>query len=157
MKGIVLKQKEKRGQSLAELAISLPVMLLILMGTVDFGLAVFSYSILRDAAQEGALYGSFNPANKAEIENRARNILPYNEDGAFSSPVQLRDKTIVKVEVKEIGEACQGITGGLSNSVQVNVIYNYRLFMPLIGRIIGTDTIKLTGSANNIILQPPCP
>jgi len=62
----------ERGQSLVELAVSLPVILLLLIGTLDFGMAIFSYAILRDAAQEGAFYGSFNPANKAEIENRAR-------------------------------------------------------------------------------------
>jgi Flp pilus assembly protein TadG len=31
----------KRGQSLVELAVSLPVMVLILLGTVDFGMAIF--------------------------------------------------------------------------------------------------------------------
>jgi len=75
----VIKRKRRatqseRGQSLVELAITLPVLILLLLGTVDFGMAIFSYSMLRDAAQEGAFYGSFNPANTAEIENSARNI-----------------------------------------------------------------------------------
>ena len=71
-----ISHQHEKGQSLVELAISLPVILLILLGTFDFGMALFSYSIIRDAAQEGALYASFNPGNEAEIENRARNILP---------------------------------------------------------------------------------
>ena len=95
----------ERGQSLVELAVSLPVILLLLIGTLDFGMAIFSYAILRDAAQEGAFYGSFNPANKAEIENRARNISPRGEEGVFSSPVNLRNKTLVKVTVKSIGDS----------------------------------------------------
>ncbi|MBK7449889.1 MAG: pilus assembly protein [Anaerolineales bacterium] len=45
------KQKQMRsnekGQSLVELAISLPVILLILLATFDFDMALFSYSILR--------------------------------------------------------------------------------------------------------------
>src|SRR5512143_273507 len=53
--------RHERGQSLVELAISLTVMLLLLSGAVTFGMALFSYVSLRDAAQEGALYGSFNP------------------------------------------------------------------------------------------------
>jgi Flp pilus assembly protein TadG len=152
-----MKSQEK-GQSLIELAISLPVILLILLGTIDFGMALFSYSILRDAAQEGALYGSFNPSNTEEIENRARNILPRSdEEAVFSSPVNLRDTSNVLIEIDVIGDDCQGITRGVANSIQVNVIYQYPILMPFTGNIIGSDTISLTGSATNVILQPPCP
>lgn len=152
-----LNRKEK-GQSLVELAISLPIILLILLGSVDFGMALFSYAILRDAAQEGALYGSFNPTNRAEIENRARNILPRDEEeGIFSSPVELRDTELVLVDIHTTGGACQGITGGAANSIEVRVIYDYPILMPFTGTVIGSDTIRLTGSATNVILQPPCP
>lgn len=147
----------ERGQSLIELAVSLPVMILILLGTIDFGMAIFSYSILRDAAQEGALYGSFNPSNKAEIENRARNISPRGDEEIFSSPVNLRDITLINVDIKALGAFCQGATKGVANSVQVNVSYQYPLLMPFAGDVIGSDTIPLTGTATNIILQPPCP
>lgn len=147
----------ERGQSLVEIAISLPVIILLLLGTVDFGMALFSYSIIRDAAQEGALYGSFNPDNKAEIENRARNISPQGEDEIFSSPVNLTDKELVQVEIKAIGDSCQGTTGGEANSLRVRVRFYYPILMPFIGTIIGSDTIPLTGSATNVILQPPCP
>ena len=149
--------RHERGQSLIELAVSLPVMILILLGTIDFGMAIFSYSILRDAAQEGAFYGSFNPSNKSEIENRARNISPRGDDEVFSSPVNLRDKTQINVDIKALGSSCQGTTRGVANSLQVRVSYNYPLLMPFAGEIIGTNTISLTGVATNIILQPPCP
>lgn len=153
----------EKGQSLVELAISLPVILLILLGTFDFGMALFSYSILRDAAQEGALYGSFNPGNKTQIENRARNILPEerdnNENGGidiFTSPVDLNDEEQVGVEIKVHGKSCQGITKGKANYIEVRVSYNYPILMPFTGEIVGSDTIRLTTSASNVILQPPC-
>jgi Flp pilus assembly protein TadG len=147
----------ERGQSLVELAVSLPVLLLLLIGTLDFGMAIFSYSIIRDAAQEGAFYGSFNPSNRAEIENRARNISPRGENGIFSSPVDLRNNTLVKVNIKAIGDSCQGVTNGAANSLQVTVSYNYPVIMPFAGQLINSDTITLNGRATNIILQPPCP
>ena len=75
----------------------------------------------------------------------------------FSSPVNLRDTTLVKVEVKALGAFCQGTTGGAANSMKVSVSYKYPLLMPFAGQIIGSDTISLTGTATNIILQPPCP
>ena len=143
-------------QSLVELAVALPVIILILLGTIDFGMAIFSYAVLRDSAQEGALYGSFNPDNKPEIENRARNISPRADDAVFSSPLNLRDKDQVLVSVKTLGGACQGISNGLANSVQVKVSYKYPLIMPFIQPILGTPSIALTGTATDIILQPPC-
>jgi len=146
----------EKGQSLVELAISLPVILLILLGTFDFGMAIFSYSILRDAAQEGALYASFNPGNKPEIENRARNILPREDDEVFSSPVDLRNKEDIKINIIFKGGACEGVSKGAANSVQVQVIYDYPIIMPFTGDIIGSDTIRLTATASNVILQPPC-
>jgi Flp pilus assembly protein TadG len=149
--------KHERGQSLIELAITLPILVLLLLGTLDFGMAIFSYSMLRDAAQEGSFYGSFNPANVEEIENRARNISPRAEDEIFSSPVRLRDTDAVKVSVLALGNACQGATNGLANSIQVTVSYRYPILMPFIGRLIGSNTIPLKGTATNIILQPTCP
>ena len=159
----VIKRKRRparseRGQSLVELAVTLPVLILLLLGTLDFGMAIFSYSMLRDAAQEGAFYGSFNPANVAEIENRARNISPRTSDAVFSSPVQLRDTKLVKVNVRALGSFCQGSDAkGVANSIQVNVSYRYPILMPFIGQMIGSRTIPLTGTATNVILQPQCP
>ncbi|MDO9303128.1 MAG: TadE/TadG family type IV pilus assembly protein [Anaerolineales bacterium] len=149
--------QSERGQSLVELAITLPILILLLLGTLDFGMAIFSYSMLRDAAQEGAFYGSFNPSNVAEIENRARNISPRADDEVFSSPVQLRDTDLIKVNVKALGNSCQGAKDGAANSIQVNVSYRYPILMPFIGRLIGSSTIPLTGTATNVILQPQCP
>ena len=51
------------GQSLVELAITLTVLLVLLSGAVSFGMAYYSYVAMRDAAQEGALYGSFMPCD----------------------------------------------------------------------------------------------
>jgi Flp pilus assembly protein TadG len=146
----------EKGQSLVEVAVSLPVILLILLGTFDFGMGLFSYSILRDAAQEGALYGSINPGNKGEIENRARNILPRENDEVFSSPVNLRDENAVHVEIKVKGQACEGVTKGTAHYIQVRVSYDYPILMPMVGQVIGSQTIRLTTSASNVILQPPC-
>lgn len=157
IRALLNSQRRERGQSLVEIAISLPVIILILLGTIDFGMAIFSYAIIRDAAQEGALYGSFNPDNKAEIENRARYISPQGEDDIFSSPVDLTNKDLIQVEIKAIGNSCQGTTGGEANSLRVRVRYYYPFLMPFIGSIVGSDTIPLTGSATNVILQPPCP
>ncbi len=148
--------KTERGQSLVELAISFPVMILLLLGTIDFGMAIYSFLVIRDAAQEGALYGSFNPNNRVEIESRARNIAPNDSDALYFYPVELNDKDLVIVEIQTSSENCQGITNGSANSITVTVKYNYPMIMPFASQVIGSKTIPLTAVANNVILQPAC-
>jgi len=51
----------RRGQSLIELAFAMPLMLLILLGTIDLGRMFFDYIQLRSAVIDGAMYASRNP------------------------------------------------------------------------------------------------
>jgi Flp pilus assembly protein TadG len=151
-----IHKKLERGQSLVELAISLPVILLLMIGTLDFGMATYSYLVIRDAAQEGALYGSINPNDHTEIENRTRYISPTSSDALTFSPVKLTDKDLVKVNIKTSGANCQGTTNGKVNSISVNVTYNYTLIVPLAETIVGSNLIPLDATATNVIIQPVC-
>src|SRR3712207_553392 len=49
--------RSRLGQSMVELALMLPVIILILLGTVDLGRAFFDYVRLTNAVREGALTG----------------------------------------------------------------------------------------------------
>ncbi|MBM3126896.1 MAG: pilus assembly protein [Chloroflexi bacterium] len=148
--------RSQSGQSLVELAISFPIMLLLLLGTIDFGMALYSFLILRDAAQEGALYGSFNPANKVEIESRARNIAPNDTEALFFFPVKLNNEEVVQIDILTPGEECQGSTDGFIHTITVNASFNYPMLMPFAEQVIGSRFIPLTAEATNVILQPAC-
>src|SRR5512134_3371043 len=92
MKRKFVLPKSQKGQSLVELSISLVVLLYLLSGAVEFGLAFFQFVQLRDAAQEGALYGSMNPGDPSNIELRIR--------GASSSPIDLADTGLVTIDIQ---------------------------------------------------------
>jgi Flp pilus assembly protein TadG len=51
------KRRGERGQSLVELALTLPVLLLLLVGVVEVGNGLNAYLTVVDAAREGARYG----------------------------------------------------------------------------------------------------
>ena len=156
----ISKNKSRRlekGQSLVELAISFPVMLLLLLGTIDFGMALYSFLIIRDAAQEGALYGSFNPNNRVQIESRARNIAPNDTNALFFFPVELNNKDVVQISISTSGKNCQGMTHGAINTITVSASYKYPMLMPFTQQVIGSRSIPLTATATNVILQPACP
>jgi Flp pilus assembly protein TadG len=145
--------KNERGQSLVELAVSLVLLLLLLSGAVEFGMAFFQFIQLRDAAQEGALYGSINPNTLGPIESRAR--------GASSSPIDLTNSTLVGVSItatdkttnasKTLASACEG------DGLVVQLTYNHQIFMPFMSAVLGRDTIPLTASVTDTILTPVCP
>lgn len=159
-----MKEKRKwtptprRGQSLIEFALALTAILILIAGAVDLGSAFFGYIAIRDAAQEGALYGSIaavqdldndgvydpgEPLNTAAIISRVRQ--------SSNKPVNLTDTSKVTVSVSATNPPCAG--GGIT----VQVIYNYQLTMPLIGAVIGSQTIPVRASVTNTILRPACP
>ncbi len=51
----------KRGQTLVEFAIILPLFIFLMIVIFDLGRAVYYYSVIHNAAREGARYGIINP------------------------------------------------------------------------------------------------
>ncbi|TEB16845.1 TadE-like protein [Pelotomaculum sp. FP] len=49
--------KNKQGQALVELALVLPILLMLVMGTVEFGRIFHSYLLITNATREGARAG----------------------------------------------------------------------------------------------------
>jgi len=166
--------QKSHGQSLVELSISLMVILLLLVGAVDFGMAFFSYVAMRDAAQEGALFASFEPyhddnenarfdytdsINEAEIRARVRasSVSPVD----FSDTTRVPDAYITAERTTSVG--CEGSTlmgtppTLTPNAIRVRVEYDYQLMTPLLGAILGSQTIHLTAEVTDTILQPRCP
>lgn len=136
----------ERGQSLVELSISLVILLYLLTGAVEFGMAYFQFVQLRDAAQEGALYGSVNPTDNTGIMARIRQ--------SSQSPIKLNNTSVVPdsdITITVSGSACEG------NGLTVEVKYNHKIFMPFIPQLIGTSTVPLTASVTDTILSPVCP
>jgi Flp pilus assembly protein TadG len=145
--------KNERGQSLVELSISLVLLLVLLSGAVEFGVAFFQFVQLRDAAQEGALYGSMNPANCTDILARVK--------GASSSPIDLNaalgaGQATIATTIN--GNTCgSGAYANLDcegNGLKVDITFNHQIFMPFLPQIIGTSTIPLRASVTDTILSP---
>ena len=55
--------KRSRGQSLVEFALVLPMLMILIFGVIDFGMALRSYITLTNATREGGRYAAIgNPA-----------------------------------------------------------------------------------------------
>jgi len=133
---------KEQGQSLVEFAFMLVVLLVLVTGIVDASRAFFTYLAMRDAAQEGALYGSTDPCNFGEIENRVRHTSTMLED--IGSDLTVTPSIITS--------PCLG------RRIRVTVAYdNFRLAMPFIGTFIGSQTVPIRASVIDTILSPTCP
>ena len=157
MKTQSFSSKSEQGQSLVEFAISLTAMLILLAGAVDFGIGLFHYIAMRDAAQEGALYGSMNPPNPPTggtytCPNAAiANICSRVQDAAGANGIIANIYPSMTVEVKTTPAGCEG------SGITVTLAYPYPVSMPFVGAIIGSDHIQLRAAVTDTILTPVCP
>ena len=145
--------KSERGQSLVELGISLVILLYLLAGAVEFGILFFQFVQLRDAAQEGALYGSMNPPNSAaDTDSISDIIIRAKHSSPTRSPIDLISDPNVAINVTVTdGQYCEG------GSLEVEVTYPHRIFMPFMPQILGRTEIPLTATVTDTILTPVCP
>lgn len=70
------RQARQSGQAVLELAIALSVMLMLVLGIVDFAPAVVRAAQLSQAAREGAAYARAFPTNTTAIRDRVRQSVP---------------------------------------------------------------------------------
>ncbi len=155
---VPFSHKRQQGQSLVEFALTLILIMTLLAGAVDLGSAFFIFIELRDAAQEGALYGataaiidannngkydSGEALNAGAIEARVRQ--------SSTSPADLSDVTTTTVTIEAETPPCAG------HGIKVTVRYNYRISMPFVGSILGTQTIPIRAEMTDTILKPSCP
>ncbi len=147
-------RKTERGQSLTEFALSLVILLTLLAGVTDLGRMFFAYIIIRDAAQEGAVYGSIAPksdltAFRNEVETRVKAAFTDPDDPS-STPV---DISKLNVQADIVGTTC----AQPGSEVIVRVDYAVPVTMPFLGTLIGSQEMKMSATIENAILSPVCP
>jgi Flp pilus assembly protein TadG len=81
----------ERGQDLIEFALIMPLLILLTLGVIEFGVIISNYNTLANAVREGARYGTTHPneANSGACDSglpgvvqaacqRAANLVPGN-------------------------------------------------------------------------------
>ena len=64
---MVCRHRNEIGSSLVELAIALPVLLIVFFGTVDFARVIYVANALTNAARAGAQFGSLTPSSAKDL------------------------------------------------------------------------------------------
>jgi hypothetical protein len=79
-------RRDERGVQLAELAIALPIFLLMFGATAEFGRYFYEYSTLAKASRVGARYLS-TAALRADQDVAAKNIIVYGNTSGTGDPI----------------------------------------------------------------------
>ncbi|MDF2614267.1 MAG: TadE-like protein [Clostridia bacterium] len=121
---IIMKNiKNQRGQALVEFAVILPLLLLLIMGIIQFGLVMNAYLTTQNAAREGARAGIVGDSD-TEVKNIVSAV----------SPNLSADKLIVNITPAE-GNRISGET------LTVQVSYNYPITIPIIDSLLGSSIL----------------
>lgn len=123
--------KAQRGQSLVELALLVPVLILILIGIIDFGRVFNAYITITNAAREGARYGAMHPDDADGIKARVVN-----------------EATASGVNVEDVEVEFPNGTSEPGNPIRVKVIYGFPLITAF---LFGGGTITLQSAAEMVI------
>ena len=122
--------RNEKGQSLVELALILPVLVLLLFGTVEFGRTFYSYITVTGAVREGVREAAVGK-NDTEIEARVREALTLPQGAS-----EVHSITITPSE----GSRITGVP------VTVELRYDMPLVTPLLNTFL-PNPVPLTASA----------
>ena len=124
--------RDESGQSLVEMAIAFPVLLLLLVAVVDFARISDAGIVLTNAAREGARYASVDPAlSVSDIQQMVVNDVL----GSGTNIIEMDDFAAANVSV---------VIDNVSEEVTVTIAYNFQLWF---GGIIDREFIELTREA----------
>lgn len=144
-------RRRDKGQSLAEFALVLLPLMLILLGIVQLGLILNAYVTVANAAREGARTGSIWIANPTDTQqtndtNRETSIddvvngsLGLLTPGDATTSVTYSDPT----DATDIALGCRGTAGDVRRKdqcVRVKVTYHLTLIIPLIADLLPKDS-----------------
>ncbi len=88
---LILQASKQKGQGLVELAIVIPLLVVIVIGVLDLGRMYFTVITINNAAREGARYVTMHPS---DLENAF--------SGTRSTAIQETQNTIINLQLSDV-------------------------------------------------------
>jgi len=130
-------RRDGRGQALVELALILPILLMLLLGIFEFGRAWNTKQVITDAAREGARLAVVQNSDIDQNDVKAAIATTLSRAGIPG--------TAVTIAFDEKDEAAGGVwrKSDEMQTVYVGVQYHFGFFGPLLKAVTGSETITL--------------
>lgn len=127
-----MNRRRSRGQALVEMALILPILLIMFMGIWDFGRAIFSYNQTSNAARD---------AIRAAVVNQDATVV-RTKALAASSGLVASDVTVTGPTFSP----CTAASPVIGCLVTVTVSYQWSPITPIIGNIVPGLSLSTTTS-----------
>ena len=95
-------QSVPNGQSLVEMALLLPILLVLIVGTLDFGRLFFTKIVITNAAREGAYYLATHPADYNAATGTAANTVLAAQAEANNSGIDQITVSILPLNASSV-------------------------------------------------------
>lgn len=120
---------------MVEFALIVPIVLVLLLITVDFGRVFASYVQISNAAREGAAYGAGNPTQNAEIAAQAGS--EANSQSQTGTGALIVTEACANPAGQSIACALAAGGSGTGNTITVTTSERFTFLTPLIGNLFG--------------------
>ena len=132
-----IARRGERGVAIVELAMVLPLLFLLVMGTFDLGRAVYIRNALANAARDGARFATVDPRNTNCIQS-----------------VAARNSSLAGLSTASVSISTPGSVA-IGQPVTVSVQSTYQPVTALIAGAIGVNSVTLQSSATMQIRNVP--
>jgi Flp pilus assembly protein TadG len=148
MRAALVRTRARRGQSMVEFALVLPVILWLTMGIVDLGRGIFFYNMLSNAAREGARVGIVRTNTLSQMCTQA--IERVQAPGVSSSAgcATIADATATSFGTLTV-TVHLGKPGDPMHPDRASLSYSFTPITPLIG----TASIPITAESDMYVEQ----
>ncbi|MBI5441579.1 MAG: pilus assembly protein [Deltaproteobacteria bacterium] len=143
-RGAAPASRREKGAALVEFGLVLPLLLLILLGTIEFGLLLYNRQVLTNAAREGARFGIVAATPRVPAADIRDQVSAYCSDFlvSFAQPVPTPATTVTALDDETGAEITIG-TAQFGDDLRVIVQYPYRflVFPALADLLPGADPV----------------
>ena len=126
--------RNRAGQALAEMVLVTPILILLVFGIIEFGLAFRTYQIVTNSAREGARVAVLPSTTDPD------DIRDVVIDRLVSSGLPADEPEPLTIELRcngEVGDVCE--SSGDEWQVEVGYCYRFFVLAPIVNPIAGGD------------------
>ena len=132
MKPTIQGKKKERGAALIEMALTLPLLLLLSIGIFEFGRAFQHWQILTNASREGARIATLPGVTDDAVTTRVRSYLEAGSLTGFASNL---------VTIARDGEISIGATTASASTVTINYPFEFIVLQPIAQMVVGGSDV----------------
>jgi len=139
--------RDRAGQAMAEMAIVLPILVLLVMGIIEFGLAFRTHQIITNSAREGARVAVLPSTDTQDTEDAVRSRLENSGLNPDEAEIIFwcTDPNVDPPEPVE-GAICS--SSGHETEVEVGYCHRFFLLAPLVAAAGGSDYCTGSGEVD---------